>query len=71
MEKIIGEPNAEYPILCPNTTQEDFDEMEYVKSLSSCTFREFMNYQMDDEEDALDVVTPLGQIAAIYGVSYA
>jgi len=59
-DKIVGSDMVEYPILGPNTTQEDYKEMCKVRELKCCTFVKLMNLRIleksledSDEDDEL------------------
>ena len=51
LSKIIGSKDASYPILGPNTTMEDYEEMQYVRSQPYFTLADLMERRMDEDWD--------------------
>jgi len=50
-KKILGDKNTDYPILGPNTTQEDYKEAQFVMQNPACTLLELERERMKPEAD--------------------
>ena len=56
LTKITGPDNATYPILGPNTTMLDMEEMEFVLSNEVVTLRSFLDFTRDEQCNDADCV---------------
>ena len=50
-QKIRGNDNADYPILGPNTTQEEWKEAQFVMQNPACTLLKLERERMKPEAD--------------------